>query len=486
MLSLHLDLADIAEPAWRWDTDRWRTGSSWIRPLAHPVLGHELRHEGENQVVVRVREKTAAGEHTTVRMSRGTVQLEAGRYGTAPIYLAAAGPILDAAWDITALAPSCRGLLDRAVVRAITRRYRYSTDTPFPGVRRLTERAVATFTRAGLTIAYPSPAHHVIEARTLSAGTDPVDAFDAVLAAVITQHLTGAGAGVELSGGVDSANVAKTIADLAPGSGSIGLVLGGDIGQAQARRRATIVNRFGLRDTTVAAHEHPPFRGDTRTGPHDPCGDTYLEAFTALAAAAARHGVRILFTGFGGDELLAPRPDERTQPPPQPPDVPWLGPRGRAALPEINANTAPVAPVPLPSLLGFAARNPTYLRHGIWPVSPLVDPLMVRFGESLPWGWRHGKLVARERLRRAGLPATVTHPTVPEHFLDLMQHGLRHHGLAVAHRMLAHGSILIEAGFVDPDAFTRAVQGAGNDATVPGVLYDTIATETGISAMMAG
>lgn len=486
MLSLHLDLEDLAVPDWRWDTDQWRTRRSWVQPLNHPLLDHGLtqRPDGVN---LWVRERTnTAGEFTMVRTRSGKVRIDVGPYGTAPIYLATTGPLLYASWDITVLAPYCRTPLDRAVVRALTRRHRYSTDTPFAGVYRLTERATATFTHAGLSIAYPPPAKHLLQPRVLREGSDPIDAFDRVLGGVLDRYPATGGVGIELSGGVDSANVALSVSRHTAQPISLGLIFRDTMGLAQVARRATIVQRFGLRDTTIKAHEHPPLQGEIRRRPHDPCADTYLEAFTHLAAAAVDCGIRVLCTGFGGDELLAPRPHERTQLSPTPPIVPWLGLRARAALDEIDANIAPVAPVPLPTLLSFAARNPTYLRYGIWPISPLADPLMVRFGESLPWAWRQRKRVARERLRRAGLPDRITNPTVPEHFLDLMQHGLRMHGLATARRMLTDGSILIDAGFVDPDAFTQALLNAENAATVPGVLYDTVATEMGLAAMMGG
>jgi asparagine synthase (glutamine-hydrolysing) len=181
---------------------------------------------------------------------------------------------------------------------------------------------------------------------------------------------------------------------------------------------------------------------------------------------------------MGGDELMALRPSEDRSPRRQPPAVPWLGSRTLAARPEIEVNTAPVSPVPLATLVALAVRNPTYLREGIWPVSPLADPALVRFAESLPVSWRAGTALLKERLRRVGLPPEVVQPRRPENFLALMHSGLRRYGLPLARDML-RGSLLIDNGYVDGGAFSRAL----HQAEIPDVLYDTVALEFGIRTL---
>ena len=187
----------------------------------------------------------------------------------------------------------------------------------------------------------------------------------------------------------------------------------------------------------VLADSHPPFvAAGPRAGglPHSPVGDFYLEAFTAVLA-------------------------------------------------DLDTDAAPVAPVPLPSLMGFAARNPAYLRAGIWPVSVLADPLMVRLAESLPVSWRRRKRLFRHSLAAAGMPTYVTDPTEPENFLPLMQLGLRRFGLPYARRMVT-GSLLIDSGFVEPGAFQRAVEQAEHVEYIPDIIYDTIALEMSLRSML--
>lgn len=68
---------------------------------------------------------------------------------------------------------------------------------------------------------------------------------------------------------------------------------------------------------------------------------------------------------------------------------------------------------------------------------------------------------------------------------DLMQHGLRHHGLPLTERLLAEGMLLADHGFIDPDALQRTVRDAHQSATVPSVLCDTLVLEVGLRSLLA-
>jgi hypothetical protein len=72
---------------------------------------------------------------------------------------------------------------------------------------------------------------------------------------------------VELSGGLDSANVAVSAAALSSGQVlSAGLIVAGRAGFEQEIRRWIIVDHLGLRDVTVPANDHLPFSpGGPRT-----------------------------------------------------------------------------------------------------------------------------------------------------------------------------------------------------------------------------
>ncbi|UMP07074.1 asparagine synthase-related protein [Amycolatopsis sp. EV170708-02-1] len=509
MLSFHLTLNTSTDATWHWDTDRWRRGESWIQPVAHPALRHDIDDRpGATTVLVRDAASPLSLSGTTqytdvdagmtgdallLRIQPGRITLTAGIGGTVPLYLAVDGDTLHGTWDLPALRRLTRrsGLLDRAVVRALTRRHRYSSDTLFTDTTMLTERATATFTASGLKVAYPAPASHITQARHLRSGVDATAALTHLLTdAVRPWQDRNATLGLELSGGLDSATIAVAARTASPAPlRTFGLIVDGALGAEQHRRRVTIARQVGAMDYILAAHDHAPFceNGIRASGTaHDPRGEFYREAFEALADQAARSGVEIMLTGNGGDEIMAPRVDELPPPPPQPlTDIPWLGPRARDAVAHLDDNLAPSAVLPTPTLMGFAIHHPAYLRSGIWPVAPFTHRPLIRFAEQLPLALRRHKKLYRDFLAHAGLPPLVTHPRRTEHFRDLMQHGLRHNGLRLAERLLADGMLLVDQGFIDPDALRRTVQHAHQSATVPSVLCDTLVLEVGLRSLQA-
>ncbi|MFC9688547.1 asparagine synthase-related protein [Kribbella sp. NPDC056951] len=334
---------------------------------------------------------------------------------------------------------------------------------------------------------YPADAAHVLVARTLQANADPVAHLDRFLARQLESVLQVRATGIELSGGLDSANVALAAADHTSRQlYSFGLIGQGLSAAPQMARRAAIVHELGLADIDLHAAGHLPFSGAAMEIPdrrHYADGDVYREAFDELRIQAAASGCEVMLTGFGGDELMSLRGSERSVPRRVIGRPSWLGARSVEALPTIEDNVAPAAPVAVPCLMAFAARHPSYLRHGLWPVAPLADPELLRFAESLPLQWRVGKHLLRLRLTRAGFGSEVTRPAVAESFSDTMELALRRHGLAMAREML-QGSILVDAGYVDECGLAGVVRCAERGGAVPDLLYDTLAVERGLRSMV--
>lgn len=489
MLSFRVRLADTRGMGWCWDTDRWMQGESWIRPAHAGVLNAELVPGQGAGVCVLVREdKGGQADYTSLLVRPGEIQVSAGVFGTAPLYLVSVGQDLYGSWDLADLRPHLRPdrLNPRVVARTLSRQHRYSSDTLFDGVHRLTERATAVFTTRGLTIAHPEPARHVLEPRSLRAGVDPVDMFDALLTEIVAEWRSTADCvAIEVSGGADSGNVALSTAVVGFGSvHTFGLLMGGRIGRLQRDRRGALVDHLGLRDTAVPAMQHPPFvPGGVRERrlPHDPAGAFYQEAFDVVRGHVAACGSEVIFTGGGGDEVNAHHSRTNAELPAVE-AVPWLGEEATKALAQVNENLAPAPVLPVPTLMAFGLHNPAYLKLGIWPVAPLAHPRMVRFMEQLPHEHKRGKAMFRDRLRRAGLPESVAAPTEPENFLAVMESGLRTYGLPLLDDML-HDSLLVDLGYVDPEALVRARDHAERAAVVPDLLCDTLALEVGLRSL---
>jgi asparagine synthase (glutamine-hydrolysing) len=445
----------LLDPAWRWDGRAWRTGASWIEPLANPSLESFLVPAGERSHLLVVRERdltgsllhlprtvadalTWPGDHVTLELTPDGITVHAGVFGTAPMMLTVTNGTAVGTWNLTDLLGwfEPAKLVDVAVARALLRKQVYTSTTLFDGVYRLTERATARISARGVDVVYPEPAEHVLAARE-AGETDLVDAFDQVLAHVVGRLPAPYGqVAVELSGGADSANVALAAAERHGTVRTVGLVVDGVTGRAQPKRREVLVRHLGAHDTAIPAHDHPPFMPDGVRGrlvPHDPGAAFYREAFDAMRDAAHDRAATLMYTGLGGDEISALHPDERDlEPDPGPGPAPpkWAGPVTRAVAGDLEADAAPVSAVPIPTLNAFALHNPTYLEAGIWPVAPLAHPLVGRFAEQLPVEQRRGKYMLRQRLRRAGLAERVADPVMAENFLSLMESGMRDHGLA--------------------------------------------------------
>ncbi|MDT9697088.1 asparagine synthase [Streptomyces sp. P17] len=457
MLSLRLHLADLQAPRWRPQAGRWVNGESWIEPANLGALVTELDDDRAPFVRVKVKEgKRGEADFTELTMTPDEVRLTVGVFGSAPLHLVAKAGVLHASWDLAELRPYLRPerLVPRVVARTLTRQHRYTSETLFEGVYRLTERATAVFTSSGLAIRYPEPAEHVLEPRPLRSGVDPLTVFDELLTNVVREAPTATGCvGVELSGGADSGNVALAVrAARFDETYSFGLLVGGALGAQQRERRQVLVDHCGFRDTAIPAMQYPPFApGGVRAlgKPHDPAGAFYREAFDVVREQAANRRCEVMVTGSGGDEINAHHSRKEAELPPAEP-VPWLGSKATQALGEVNENLAPMPVLPVPTLMAFGLHNPGFLRSGTWPVSPLVHPHMVRFMEQLPHEHKRGKALFRDRIRRAGLPEWVAAPTEPENFLGVLESGLRSYGAPILGDMLRKSVLVdLQPGMVD-------------------------------------
>ncbi|MCO5969205.1 MULTISPECIES: asparagine synthetase B family protein [Actinoallomurus] len=461
MLKLKISIDDTNGP-WTWDGRRWTHGRSWIEPYAHPALE---RLHAYGRFCIRERMACRDGQPADfldIRIDAGRVRITAGLRGVAPLYVAEQAGVLHGSWDLFDLRPHIDPgkLLDREVARLLAFRVRYGHDTVFAGVYRISERSTAVYDRNGLTLHYPEPALHS-RSRQLRPDVDDaavIDAYEQLLAGAVAGHrYDPASSCVELSGGMDSANVAATLGALHPAQVSAGaLIILGDAGRQQIRRRDAFIDLLQLgADTQVTLGGRLPFCPGGRRGPYD---DAYAEAKNILLARLAGQGVRTVFTGIGGDEMVAVTSREWPHPPygTELETKSWIGDRVVDGLKEAEDNVAPAAVINEMTLSAQACAAPAFLRAGMWPVHPLADPRLITFGEWLPLGWRRHKRLHRERLEHRGCHGELIHPPLVENFAPVMREGLRRHGVAHINVMLGGGSPLIDGGYVAADGLADA------------------------------
>lgn len=489
-----LRLTPYASTSWKWDGRRYVTsdGTSEIAPIDHPMIDRAAVTDGTRTLlVIRERVSGRSAAHLGPRnvspadldVARGLAEqwpadyvlvetaprlpcrVTTGPGGIAPLYLAHDTASLYGSWDMADLAEHATGLSPREAARLLIYRPRYSAETVFRGVHRLTERATATF-GGHLYLRYPEPALHSTP-RELAPDADVLGAFVAAMDdALDLRPLDEIETVLHLTGGFDSGTVGARLAERYPGRFPTAALLIGGPGRAhQIRRRTEILKAlpFAGPDHLVDAMEHAPLspecarvRGE-RISPYE---EPLHRPFSRLTEVLAEHGARVVVTGLGGDEMVALSQDEYPHKSMGEisDELPWIGSRARAALEYADDNIAPPAAVNSMTLLSLETTAPVLMRAGIWPVHPFADPGMVQLGEWLPMHWREFKALQRRRLASLGLSPDVTESRERESFAEVVQHTLTTHARPLFARMLHDGSPLFEEKVVDPDGLRLAVR----------------------------
>lgn len=494
---LRLQLTPYSENlTWNWSGACYSAQDtrSRVEPYDHPMVEHLGATDGHRTLII-VRERVAnrpvaapevrtltPAEYDQARESvtewptdfvlvetepAQPVRVTAGSARITPLYLAADGRSLFGSWDMADLRDHATGINPKEAARLLIYRPRYSSETLYRGVHRLTERATAHFGGA-LWIGYPEPALHRTP-RRLAPDADVLDAFVATMDTAMDRRPWAESSTLfHLTGGFDSGTVATRAAERHPGLfPTATLLIGGPGREQQIRRRAEMRDRvpFADLDIIIDAMQYPPLASECRWVRGDataPTEEPLHYPFTQMARAVAEAGARTVVTGLGGDEMVAltqaEEPHKGLGEITDAQILPWVGRRAQAALEFADDGIAPPALVNSMTLLSLETTAPSLLREGLWPVHPFADPTMVGLGEQLPFAWRELKQLQRRRLRALGMSEDVVHPVERESFAEVIEHSLTTHAPKLFARMLTEGSPLFDAGLVDPDGLQSATE----------------------------
>ncbi|MFE0422179.1 asparagine synthase-related protein [Streptomyces sp. NPDC058953] len=491
---IKLRLTPYASTAWEWNGRTYVTAdrTSEIVPYDHPLIENIAVTDGTRTLLV-VRERVACREaHEPALRSVTSRELEEARTlteqwptdyvlvetapgdpcrvstgpgGVAPLYVAHDRTSLYGSWNMADLAEYSVGLSSREVARLLIYRPRYSTETVFRGIHRVTERATAIY-GSHLYLHYPEPVLHG-GPRELAPDADVLGAFvEAMDDALDLRPIDCVETVLHLTGGFDSGTVATRLAQRYPGRFATAALLIAGPGRAhQIRRRSEIIKAlpFAESDYLIDALEHAPLsqecariRGE-RISPYE---EPLHRPFAKLTEGLADHGARVVVTGLGGDEMVALSQAEYPHKSmgELSDGLPWIGDRARAALEFADDGIAPPAAVNSMTLLSLETTAPVLMRAGVWPVHPFADPGMVQLGEWLPMHWRELKQLQRRQLASLGLSPDVTESRERESFAEVVQHTLTNIARPLFAKMLHDGSPLFDEKLVDPNGLQAAVR----------------------------
>ncbi|WP_327324278.1 hypothetical protein OG735_18405 [Streptomyces sp. NBC_01210] len=507
MLMCSVNLRTASGPwQWRGEETGWIRGEDRIRPLSHLALEARAVTDGVRTLTV-VRER-AAGRASLLRSTGPArvdetvyeravqecrtwplqgiwieagpagVRLETGLGGVCPLYLTHTRGKLTGSWQLMDLRERLTpAVLDeKEVMRLLIGRPRYGHDTLFTTVKRLSEHSIAYADAEGLRMVYPAAAEHALPSE-LAEHTDGealVDAFEALVDHVLARRPLAPGrTAAQLSGGMDSTNLAISLALAHPGAITpCAMLIGGEAGGQQTARRRTVIDYFGFAvDATVGASAYPPLSAGglrrSRAEAVSPLDEPHLEAADALAQALRARDIATVVSGFGGDEVArVRRPEGRAIPAPSAPA--WCGERVRELLGEVNTGIAPPTVAPETALVALEVATPLLARRGLWTVAPFTDAEMVRFGQRLPLEWKKDKRLLHQRLAVRGLPDEVVNPVLRENFGHLMNRAVHEYGTGLL-RGWGKDLHLIDQGYLDAGLLAETVERAAlsPDETAP-------------------
>lgn len=491
MLKADIPLSDLTQEV-KLEGGVIRAGNGRITPYPHAAL-ETLLIRTELQWFVCVRERRAEAT-TKARFTEATVtpeefarlhresllwpldyvmmevaqagcriKLRAGVCGVAPVYCRASHDRLEISWDFSDLMRRDLFVDGEVASHYLALSPVYASRQIFSGITMLTERASFFMAPGQALYQYPPVAPPTIGEEETDE-EKAVDRFGELLRDVIAKRpLLSDRSGVQLSGGMDSAAVAMAVTELAGPIHSRGILIGDTNRDAQIQRRRRIIEHLHLSDGTVDILAFPPSLDLTPSPDHGraPHNEYYLEAFEALWSNLYEQGCEWLFTGIGGDELFLPYSDEekpgnrntarltgmrRTA-------ESLLTPRARQAAATLRSFDAPRAPVPISALLGQACQAPNFLRHGLWPVSPLSHPTLVAYCHGLPRSQRHHRSIMRRYLNRGLGHEVFAVGYAKETFVRVLPDLIAESAATIAAQL--RECALADLGLVDRDAALR-------------------------------
>jgi len=366
----------------------------------------------------------------------------------------------------------------------------YTNETVFSHLKILTERsALALKPTSRVSLRLPRSAQPTRTRRRSNLAS-----FAKVLGKTVrkrSQAVTKfAKVGVELSGGLDSSTVAGIVStNLQNPLQCYSIEFLGDGATTLRRKLLRLVERFPLKSHLVKlGNRYPLIKQAKVMRPKFYKSEIYENIIAKLAQMAKAHGVEVIFTGIGGDELFSIDQGERNNFRGEA----YLSKAASKPLPAFCTEKCPQAvqelatsptPFPLPLLPhsvhgAHLATNNIFILKGVWPIAPLAEPKLVRYCRGLPKEYRFKKEILRRYQATKNYPVEVFRPVVNENFQQIFDEAFNVKAADFL-RKLFERSILGRLGWLDKQKLVREYEAIrkGTSMLDPFMLYRVAAIE---------
>lgn len=426
-------------------------------------------------------------ENSTICLSRGSIDKVA-------IYYTINNGKLIGSWDLTDLHEFINQSdpFDRAeILLFLAGMPVYNHKTIYKNIFKITERSKILFGNRGVEVFLPKNAE-LFEESILKPDIDPTEAFYGILENQLTHYRTllelpANEIGCELSGGLDSAIVAMLVSDFFKRNGinCYTLLLSGDMGKQQQIRTSEIIGGWNLKSNSINIDDFGgPLKQSgflLRNGMISVYEEIYYDLQSILLNNAEKHGVKVIFNGIGGDDVLFSIAHSSKSK-----QVRDIGDHVKklnifSGVDEIrniiqNISTFPRPFIPISSLNASHSRSAMYLRKNLWPIELFCSQDIITFFQLLPSDLKNGKNLHKKLLKSNGFSDLFTNPKIKEHFGLVFDKSMKIDNRKEVINLIRE-SKLHDMGIIKKDIFLEQYDRycEMNDHSVPPILYYTVA-----------
>ncbi len=466
----------------------------YIEPRNFPILNRDFFRHGDIDNIVNNLKKNPRTEYLIVFLDTDspTIKIYRDALCAIPIFYLNGENVFSFSNEFTALFPFLSGRNNQSEIdfwglaefllglESVNR-------TIFNGIKLLTERAVLIKTNQSLKIKLPRQSF--IKLKKTKKSKNPLNDFKRNLEKILKIYWnkipSKKSVGFEISGGVDSATAPGFYSKLGNQRlFSVNMLLPGKKEKtSQMAKIKDLTDKFRLKNEVFSISSQFPLSSQVKLKKFKPFyhwREIYGEALSGQINLARKRGVRQIFTGMGGDEMfkIDPREEDGSQ------GVKEVAFRRKLIFPKFFTNkfkrkffeglsakkSVPVPLVPYSVLDANFSRNNLYVEWGIWPISPLADPELVKFCRSLPGKWRRDKKIMREYQKTNDYPESVYQPSFNENFANFFDESLRKN-LRKFLLKLYHRSVLDDLRLVKKDILIADYLKFSNGKTCDNSLY---------------